>query len=57
LPEKQRLVFTLRDLQDLSVDEVVEITGLSRESVKTNLHYARRAIRALLAQQYNVQGT
>ncbi len=57
LPEKQRLVFTLRDLQDLSVDEVVEITGLSRESVKTNLHYARRAIRELLAQQYNVQGT
>jgi len=55
LPEKQRLVFTLRDLQDLSVDEVVEITGLSRESVKTNLHYARRAIRSLLERQYDIQ--
>ncbi len=57
LPEKQQLVFTLRDLQDLSVEEVVEITGLSRESVKTNLHYARRAIRELLEQQYDIRGT
>ena len=56
LPEKQQLVFTLRDLQDLSVEEVVEITGLSRESVKTNLHYARRRIRRVLEEQYKLKG-
>lgn len=55
LPEKQKLVFTLRDLQDLSVDEVAEITGFSRESVKTNLHYARRTIRSLLDRHYDIQ--
>jgi RNA polymerase sigma-70 factor, ECF subfamily len=54
LPEKQRLVFVLRDLEDLSVDEVCAITGLSRGSVKTNLHYARREIRSRLARHYQV---
>jgi RNA polymerase sigma-70 factor (ECF subfamily) len=54
LSEKQRLVFTLRDLHDLTVEEVVEITGLSRGSVKTNLHYARKSIRDTLVRHYGV---
>lgn len=49
LPLKQRMVFVLRDLQDLSVGEVGEILGMSHESVKTNLCYARRAIRLRIA--------
>lgn len=48
LPVKQRMVFVLRDLQDLTVDEVSEILEMSRESVKTNLCYARRQIRLRL---------
>lgn len=55
LPPKQKLVFVLRDLEDLPVDEVSEITGLSAGSVKTNLHYARRAIRNLLEREYNIK--
>jgi RNA polymerase sigma-70 factor, ECF subfamily len=54
LSRTQRLVFTLRDLQDLTVEEVVEITGLSIGSVKTNLHYARKSIRDTLVQHYGV---
>jgi len=54
LSRKQRLVFTLRDLQDLTVEEVVEITGLSTGSVKTNLHYARKSIRDVLVRHYGV---
>ncbi len=54
LSRTQRLVFTLRDLQDLSVKEVVEITGLSIGSVKTNLHYARKSIRDILVRHYGV---
>jgi len=45
LPPKQRLVFTLRDLEDLSIAEVVQITGISAGSVKTNLSLARRKLR------------
>lgn len=48
LPRAQRLVFTLRDLQDLSVEEVVEMTGMSAASVKANLWHARKRIRELL---------
>jgi RNA polymerase sigma-70 factor, ECF subfamily len=48
LPLKQRLVFVLRDLQDLTVEEVSEILEMSHASVKTNLCYARRHIRHLL---------
>lgn len=47
LSPTQRLVFTLRDLEDLPVGTVCEITGLSEGSVKTNLCYARRALRAM----------
>jgi RNA polymerase sigma-70 factor (ECF subfamily) len=54
LSPKQRTVFTLRDLQDLTVKEVVEITGLSIGSVKTNLHYARKSIRDVLVRHYGV---
>ena len=48
LPARQRLVFTLRDLEDLSINEVVQITGISRGGVKTNLSIARRKIREKL---------
>jgi RNA polymerase sigma-70 factor (ECF subfamily) len=54
LSMKQQLVFTLRDLQDLTMQEVVEITGMSMGSVKTNLHYARKSIRDILARQYGI---
>jgi RNA polymerase sigma-70 factor (ECF subfamily) len=54
LSKTQKLVFTLRDLQDLSVDDVMEITGLSMGSVKTNLHYARKAIRDMLVRHYGI---
>jgi RNA polymerase sigma-70 factor (ECF subfamily) len=56
LPETQRLVFTLRDLQDLSIGEVREITGLSEASIKTNLHYARRTLRGRMEIEYGVRG-
>jgi RNA polymerase sigma-70 factor (ECF subfamily) len=48
LPERQREVFVLRDLQNLSVSEVANILGISKSSVKANLCYARKNIRQLL---------
>jgi RNA polymerase sigma-70 factor, ECF subfamily len=57
LPETQRLVFTLRDIQDLPIETVCAVTGLSSESVRTNLHYARRKIRETLEKDYAVKGS
>jgi RNA polymerase sigma-70 factor (ECF subfamily) len=51
LPAKQRIVFSLRDLQGFSINEVVEITGMSDTSVKTNLVFARRAVKEKLIKQ------
>lgn len=45
LTEKQRMVFILRDFQDLSVKEVGKILRMNEGSVKTNLYYARLSIR------------
>jgi RNA polymerase sigma-70 factor (ECF subfamily) len=45
LSEKQRTVFMLRDIEDLSIEEVSQIMSISYGSVKTNLYYARRIIK------------
>jgi len=45
LPPKQQLVFSMRDLQDLSLEEISQLTGISLNSVKANLSYARQYIR------------
>jgi RNA polymerase sigma-70 factor, ECF subfamily len=49
LSEQQRIIFLLRDLQDLTIQEVVDITGMSESAIKTNLFFARRNIRKKLA--------
>lgn len=45
---KQRVVFILRDLQEFSIEEVSAILNMSKNSVKTNLVYARKNIRQKL---------
>ncbi len=49
LTPKQRIVFVFRDLQNFEIDEIVKITGLTKERIKGNLYYARMNIRAKLA--------
>jgi RNA polymerase sigma-70 factor, ECF subfamily len=45
LTSKQRIVFTLRDLEGLEVEEIVQVTGLSANKIKSNLFLARQSIR------------
>lgn len=45
LTPKQKIVFTLRYIEDMEMDEIVEITGLTSEKIKSNLYLARQAIR------------
>ena len=44
LSPKQKTVFVLSDIQQLSSDEISEITGMSKSGIKANLHYARKSI-------------
>lgn len=48
LTPKQKLVFTLRDLQELEVEEVEKITGMSAAKIKSNLYLARQFIKEQL---------
>lgn len=48
LPEEQREVVLLRLEQDLSLEEIGEITGVGRETVKSRLRYAMDKLRQRL---------
>jgi len=45
LPEMQRTIMTLRDIEELEFDEIAEITGLNENAIKVNLSRARKKIR------------
>lgn len=45
LPERQRVVFTLREIEGLSTAETAECLGISEDNVKTRLHRARALLR------------
>jgi RNA polymerase sigma-70 factor (ECF subfamily) len=49
LPEKMRAVFVLRELENLSTEDVAAALGISEDVVKTRLHRARLRLRELLA--------
>jgi len=48
LTPKQKVVFTLRYLEGLEVDEIVQITGMTPGKIKSNLFLARQTIRIKL---------
>lgn len=48
LPEKQRLVMHLRDIEELSYEEIASVLDISLDQVKVNLHRARKTIREKL---------
>jgi RNA polymerase sigma-70 factor (ECF subfamily) len=50
LPEAFRLVFILRDVEELSTDETANALGLRPGTVKTRLHRARRLLRDSLGE-------
>ena len=45
LTPKQKIVFTLRDIEGLEVNEIEKITGLSPNKIKSNLYLARNKIK------------
>ena len=49
LPEEYRIIFTLREVEELSNQEVADILGLSLAATKTRLHRARLFLRQSLS--------
>ena len=53
LPEKQRLVMQLRDIEQYELAEIEKILEMKPTAVRTNLSRARKTIREQLQKQYN----
>lgn len=54
LPPKYRAIMTLRYVNDLSVQEIGDITNLSKATIKTRLHRGREYLRKQLVDSVNV---
>jgi RNA polymerase sigma-70 factor (ECF subfamily) len=48
LSTKQKIVFVLSEIEQMSHDEISEITGMSKSGIKANLHHARNSIREMI---------
>ena len=52
LPEKHRLVFMLRDVVEMRIDETAKVLGISAANVKVRLLRARLALRESLTRRF-----
>jgi len=53
LPEKQRIVLQLRDVEQFDFEEIAEMIGSSETTIRVTLSRARKAVREQLIKQYN----
>lgn len=53
LPEKQKLVFTMRYYDDLPYEEISKIVDMSVGTLKTNYHYAKQKIEDYIKENYD----
>ncbi len=54
LPERFRIVFVLREIEQMSTEDAAVSLAIKPETVKTRLHRARRMIRAALNKQLSL---
>lgn len=52
LPEKQKLVFTMRYYDDLPYEEMSKILDMNIGTLKTNYHYAKQKIEDYIKENY-----
>jgi len=55
IPEPDQTVLRLRDIDELSAQEVSEKTGLTVSAVKSRLHRARKALREQLNEYFQIE--
>lgn len=55
LPEKYRMVYVVREVNDFSTQKTAAMLGISEENVKIRLHRAKAIIRENLLQQVDVK--
>ncbi|MCF8230806.1 MAG: RNA polymerase sigma factor [Bacteroidales bacterium] len=53
LPEQQRMVIHLRDVEEVEYEKIAEITGMSINNIRVKLSRARKTVREELLKQEN----
>ncbi len=53
LPEKQRLVIQMKDIEQYDFDEIEEMLQMSYTAIRTNLSRARQTVKERLLQMHN----
>lgn len=51
LPEQQRMIIHLKDIEGYSTEEVMEIMGINANTLRVNLSRARKKVREVLTQK------
>jgi RNA polymerase sigma-70 factor (ECF subfamily) len=57
LPDHHRSILVMRDIEDVSTDELAALLGITPNAVKIRLHRARQALGTLLRREFKNQGT
>jgi len=55
LPEKQRLVMHLRDVEDYDIDEIGEVLDMGESAVRVNLMRARQKVKEQLTKLFDYE--
>lgn len=55
LPEKQRLVMYLRDIEEYEIADIAEVSGIDDNAVRVNLSRARLAVREKLTKIFEYE--
>jgi RNA polymerase sigma-70 factor (ECF subfamily) len=55
LPEQQKIIVQLRDIEQYEFEEIAEITGMNLNAIRVNLSRARKQLRQYLIQQHNYE--
>lgn len=53
LPDKQRMIIQLRDIEGFEFEEIAEIAGINTNAVRVNLSRARKTIRESIVKKHN----
>ena len=57
LPEQQRMIIHLRDIEGYEYEEIASITGLTENTIRVNLSRARKKVRETMIKQYRYEFT
>lgn len=57
LPEQQKTIVHLRDIEGYDYEEIAELLGISENTIRVNLSRARKKIRETMIKNYNYEYT